>query len=297
MQIRALLLIVLCFIMASCQSLPVDFDSAKLGTIERDITYCTMNGVPLKMDVYYPSTRQAQWAVIIHIHGGGWISGSKGIDEIVNPEALRKSGILLATVDYRLAPEHKFPAMIEDVKCAVRYLRAHASEYNIDPLRFGAIGSSAGGHLAALLGLTDAAAGFDVGEYLKYPSNVQAVVDLYGPANLAPPHTRRLFFDRMEVFGTYDQHDPIFLRASPVYYADTASPPFLIIQGQFDTTVPPLQSRLLFESLQRKGVPAEMIIVKNAGHNLLPVEGQTIQPSIEELREKIMEFWMAHLKK
>ena len=120
------------FIITACQSLPANFDAAKFGKVERDITYCIMQGVELKMDMYYPTARQKQWPVVVHIHGGGWTSGTKGLDSMIDVNGLSKVGILLVSAEYRLAPEYKFPAMIEDVKCAVRYLRPHAAKYNID---------------------------------------------------------------------------------------------------------------------------------------------------------------------
>jgi acetyl esterase/lipase len=283
--------------LAACQSLPDDFDAGKLGTVERDIIYCTMDGVDLRMDVYYPTVAKQEWPMIMYVHAGGWTSGTKDVDAgLVDVQALQEAGFLLTSVEYRLAPEHKFPAMIEDVKCAVRFLRAHAGQYNIDPERFGAIGGSAGGHLVSLLGVADDTAGFDVGEYLDHSSRVQAVVDMYGVADVAPPFTRRLFFDRMDVFGTFDQWDPIFVIASPVNYATPDDPPFLIFQGEFDTTVPPNQSTSLLRHLQRGGVQAELIMVENAGHGFLPVDEKPINPSLEEIRDRTMLFWKEHLK-
>jgi acetyl esterase/lipase len=284
--------------LTACQTLPDGFDEKKLGTVERDIKYCTMDHVDLKLDVYYPHTRETQWPVVIYIHAGGWVAGAKDLDSfgLVDIEAMQESGFLLVSVEYRLAPKYKFPAMIEDVKCAVRFLRAHADEYNLDPERFGAMGGSAGGHLASLLGVTDTTAGFDVGEYLDYSSRVQAVVSMYGPADLAPPFTRRLWFSRMDVFGTADVNDPIFVRASPVNYATPDDPPFLLFQGEFDTTVPPEQAGTLLRHLQRGGVEVELIMVENAGHGLLAVDEKPIVPSLEEIRKQTLLFWQVNLK-
>jgi acetyl esterase/lipase len=292
-----ILAILYAFLITACQSLPENFDASKLGTTERDVTYCVMDGVALKMDVYYPVTRQEKWPVIMHIHGGGFTTGSKGVSSIADAATLGKSGFLTVAVEYRLAPKYKFPAMIEDVKCAVRYLRAHAAEYNIDAERFGAIGGSAGGHLAALLGLTDSTAGFDVGEYLEYPSNVQAVVDMYGSSDVMPPYTTHLYFEPKVVFDITDVNDPIFVRASPVSYVSANSPPFLIIHGERDTTVPPLQSTLLYEKMKSAGAPVEIIMVKNAGHNLKHRGNKEgLNPPIEELQEDVLRFFSRYLK-
>lgn len=276
---------------------PADFNPAKAGTVERGITYCTMDGVPLTMDVYYPLTVGEPAPVVIYVHGGGWVEGSKdSLPSVVGVDALQAAGYLTVSVDYRLAPQHKFPAMIEDVKCAVRHLRARADSYNLDPDRFGAIGASAGGHLVSLLGLTDDNSDFDVGEYLAYSSRVQAVVDLFGPSNLAPEYARKLFFDPEEVFGVADGNDRIFFDASPVNYVTSDDPPFLIFHGNQDTTVPPLQSKMLFKALQAEGIPVELIPIRKAGHNLLPSGQEPISPSLEEIEAKIMLFWEQNLK-
>jgi acetyl esterase/lipase len=297
-HLRHKLLLIFCFLgISACQSLPENFDASKLGTVERGIEYCTMGEVTLKLDIYYPTTKEQHWPMVMYVHPGGWTEGTAGVDEtLVDVESFQNAGFLFTSVEYRLAPTYKFPAMIEDVKCAVRFLRAHAEEYNIDPERFGAIGPSAGGHLVSLLGVTDNTAGFEVGEYLDYSSRVQAVVDMYGVADLMPPFTRTLFFDRMEVFGTFDHRDPIFEVASPVNYVTPDDPPFLIIQGELDTTVPPKQSIRLFNHLQAEGVEAELIMVENAGHGFLPVDEKPIDPSLAEIHRKTLRFFRQRLK-
>ncbi len=146
--------------------------------IERDVTYCTTDGIVLKMDLYLPSRSTTKPApVAVNIHGGSWSFGDKTksenqpeIDELV------ARGYMVAAVNYRLAPAYKFPAQIEDVKCAIRFLRAHAADYALDPKHIGAFGCSAGGHLAAMLGVTDASDGFERGAYLDQSSRVHAVV-------------------------------------------------------------------------------------------------------------------------
>lgn len=294
---RYKLLFFFLFSFTACQSLPADFDSNKLGTFQQDIPYCTMDGVELKLDIYYPTTKEENWAPIIYVHPGGWTMGTKAISkDLVDIQALQEQGFLIASVEYRLAPQHKFPAMIQDVKCAVRFLRAHAEEFNIDTENFGAIGPSAGGHLVSLLGVTDQTSGLDVGEYIEYSSRVQAVVDLYGVTDLAPPFTNLLFFDKLDVFGTPNHKDPIFVYASPVTYVTPDDPPFLIIQGEFDTTVPPNQSTRFLRKLNQSDLDAELIMVENAGHGLLPVGENPIQPPLEEIREKIVMFFIKNLK-
>ena len=266
------------------------FDSSKLGTVEKDITYCTVEGVELKMDVYYPSENNGRFAVTMYVHGGGWSSGDKaqgaGATEI---PALQKAGFLVVSVNYRLAPEYVFPAMIEDVKCAVRSLRAHADEYNLDPDRIGVWGGSAGGHLVNLLGTTDESAGFDVGEYLEYSSRVQAVVDMFGPADLTVQFQGG-YESARRVFGDFDA-----ALASPVTYVTADAPPFLILHGEKDTLVPIEQSEILLAALQSVGVPAELVPVKNAGHSFKPDGGQ-ISPSRKEIAQLVVAFFEEKLK-
>ncbi len=267
-----------------------EFDSSKLGTVENDVKYCTMDGVELKMDVYYPSENSGRFAVTMYVHGGGWSSGdkSKGAGGLEIPE-LQKAGFLVVSVNYRLAPEYQFPAMIEDVKCAVRYLRAHANEYNLDPNRIGVFGGSAGGHLVSMLGTTDESAGFDVGEYLDRSSRVQAVVDMFGPADLTVDFEGGGETVR-RAFGDFD-----FALASPVTYVTADDPPFLILHGEEDSLVPIEQSEELLAKLQAAGVPAELVPVANAGHGFKPVGGE-ISPSREEISQMIVSFFEERLR-
>jgi len=266
------------------------FDSIKLGTHEKDVTYCTMDGIKLKMDIYYPSKNSGRFAVTMYVHGGGWSSGDKaqGAGSVEIP-ALQKAGFLVVSVNYRLAPEYEFPAMIEDVKCAVRSLRAHADEYNLDPNRIGVWGSSAGGHLVNLLGTTDQSTGFDVGEYMEYSSRVQAVVDMFGPADLTVQFNGG-YQAASRVFGDFDA-----ALASPVTYVTADDPPFLMIHGEKDTLVPIEQSQILLAALQAAGVPAELVPVANAGHSFKP-DGGEISPSRREIARLVVAFFMEQLK-
>lgn len=266
------------------------FDSSKLGTVESDVTYCTVDGVALKMDVYYPFEEYGRFAVAMYVHGGGWRKGDKsgGAGEMEFAE-LQQAGFLVVSVNYRLAPEYEFPAMIEDVKCAVRSLRAHADEYNLAPNRIGVFGSSAGGHLVSMLGVTDESAGFDVGEYLEYSSRVQAVVDMFGPVDL----TAAVATDSETVqnaFGSFDR-----ALASPVTYVSADDPPFLILHGEEDALVPIAQSEELLAKLQAAGVQAELVPVANAGHGFKPVSGQ-ISPSREKIVQLTVTFFEEMLK-
>ncbi len=267
------------------------FDPAKLGATDRDATYCTMDGVELKMDIYYPASSESRWPGAMYVHGGGWSKGDKadGAGALEIP-ALQSAGFLVVAVNYRLAPSHPFPAMIEDVKCAVRYLRAHAEEYNLDPDRIGAWGGSAGGHLVNLLGTTDSSAGFDVGEYLEYSSRVQAVAGMFGPTDFTVPFERG-YEGASRVFDGFDA-----ALASPVTYVSPDDPPFLLLHGDSDKLVPIEQSEILLAALQAAGVPAEQVTVENARHSFKPVDGKSISPSRKEITQRVVEFFDGQLR-
>ncbi len=197
---------------------------ALAGQTLRDVVYCTLDGQDLVLDLYFPSESAAPWPVVMYIHGGAWSAGDKrsGAGYVEVP-ALREAGFVVAAVNYRLAPRYTFPAMIEDVKCAVRFLRAHAADYGLDPDHVGVWGGSAGGHLAALLGTSDASAGWDVGPYPDQSSRVQAVVDMFGPADLARMAAQAATNPRgaprlLTIFDATSPDDPALAVASPVTY-------------------------------------------------------------------------------
>jgi acetyl esterase/lipase len=271
------------------------FDPSRLGSVESDVTYCTVDGVELKLDLYFPEQMDDRWPVAVYIHGGAWQGGDKsggaGYREVPD---LVEHGYLVVSVNYRLAPQYRFPAMIEDVKCAIRYLRAHAAGYNLDPERIGAWGSSAGGHLVALLGVTDPGDGLEGrGGYQHQSSRVQAVVDMFGPTDM------RLSTDAaatlQHVFGTADPSAPIFEIASPVLYASSDDPPFLILHGTEDPVVPAAHSEALFAALTDAGVEATLILVEGAGHGFARMNGPIV-PSRPEITELVVDFFDSMLK-
>ncbi len=259
----------------------------KVGTVDRDVTYCTPEGLPQRLDLYYPAQQNASWPAVVYLHGGGWTGGDKGA---VPPEvdALRNSGFLVASVNYRLAPAHPFPAMIEDVACAVRFLRANAPILNLDPTRIGAMGGSAGGHLAGLLGTADLAAGFHVGPLGDQSSRVQAVVDMWGPSDLTQPFAGNLSSDA-SIFAGFDP-----ALASPITYVTPDDPPFLLVHGENDPLVPASQSERLYDALRQAGVQAELLLVRNAGHGLVPAGGSP-DPDRQEVVRRVVEFFSRQL--
>jgi acetyl esterase/lipase len=191
-------------------------------------------------------------------------------------------------LNYRLAPEYPFPAQLEDVKCAVRSFRANAEQYGIDPDRIGVWGPSAGGHLVNMLGVTDPAAGFERGEYLDQSSRVQAVVDLFGPADLTIDFSRTFVNLKASVFANYD-----LAKASPITYISPDDPPFLILQGDRDRVVPLSQSQLLYEAMIAGGMQAELVVVKDGDHGFTD---PNTTPNREEITAMIVKFFEEQLK-
>jgi acetyl esterase/lipase len=259
-----------------------------------DIPYCTNGGVALGLDLYFPKTNSAPLPVVVYIHGGGWQHGSKtsgGWLEPVKDELLSR-GYIVASVDYRLAPDHQWPAYINDVKCAIRFLRAQARQYNLDPKRIGTWGTSAGGHLVALLGTSDAGAKLEGEHYLDQSSRVQAVVDMFGPSDIEVMAEEVQHRNRGDmIFGGKKEN---FRQASPANYVSKDDPPFLIIHGENDALVLPKQATIFHEKLKAAGVESKLVMVKNGTHGLA---GRNISPGRAELVKMIADFFDQHLKK
>ena len=275
----------------------VYFRLCKSYVIERDITYGTIADVDLKMDVYCCQNTGVPRPAVIYIHGGGWYSGDKSyaLKRHDIPELLDQ-GYLVAAIDYRLAPRYKFPAQIEDVKCAIRFLRANADTYGIDPLSIGLLGDSAGGHLAALAGVYDNGTGFGIsGGNREQADKVQAVVDIYGPTDLALICQQDNTLHMEHVFGTADPSSPIIKQASPVTHVSSDDPPFLILHGDQDKDVSLEQSRILYQRLSTAGVSADLVMVNNCGHRFTPVDG-VAGLTHNEITNIIVSFFDKHLK-
>lgn len=252
-----------------------------------DVTYCTADdGVALKMDIYFPD-KDGLWPAVVYVHGGSWMQGDKaeaaGLAKWLNP-----LGFIVVSLNYRMYPAVKFPALIEDVKCGIRSIRAHAAEYNLDAKRIGAYGVSAGGHLVALMGTSDASQGWDVGQYTDQSSRLQAVVDLSGPSDLTIIYPNYgLGTVIMMAFGIKPAQRVV---GSPTTYATADDPPFLIFHGDKDPTVPVQQGQLMYDALFKAGVQAKLVIVKNGTHSL------TTEPGMSPTRPEIDQMILAFLK-
>ncbi len=236
----------------------------------RDVPYVTGGHERQRLDLYFPPGNGSARPLVAWIHGGAWQGGSK---DDCPAQALVARGYVVASIGYRLSQHAIYPAQIEDCKAAVRWLRAHASEYEIDPQRIGVWGASAGGHLAALLGTTGDIHDFDVGENLSQPSKVQCVIDWFGPTDFqhygdmskAPKQDPNGPFSRLIGGLPADKPDQV-KRSSPVNYVQSDAAPFLIMQGDKDTIVPAQQSEILDAALRQAGVESTLKILPGAGH-------------------------------
>lgn len=262
-----------------------------------NITYC--NGQVLSL--FYPPgyVKGETYPALVYIHGGGWSKGNGGTWHVAASQGetlFLNASFIVVNVDYRLAPQYQFPAMIEDVKCAVRFLRAHAAAYGINSSLIAADGGSAGAHLAALLGVAGPSAGWDVGQYANYSSSVRAVIDQFGPANL----TNQYFYDLhsgptggylfQQVFNLTSPTQPAAYADSPVYYAAPGDPSFLIAQGEEDTVVPYNQSVMMYDALIANGDRAQLISVANAGHGFSQMGSNPISPSLAQIHQDELNF-------
>ena len=291
---------ILVIILSACSPAPIPSPSptpfGRYGQAIMDVPYCSVGGQPQKMDVYFPSSG-GPWPVFMYVHGGGWDKGDKA--EGAGWKYLNGQGYLVVSVNYRLAAYNvKFPAMIQDIKCAVRYLRAHANEYNLDPKRIGVMGASAGGHLVALLGTADKGAGWDVGEYPDQSSRVQAVVAEAVFSDFTQPMpdniSMAIYFALGELPGT---NSPVLTAASPVTYVTPDDPPFLILHGEKDGISPVEQAKTLDAKLKAAGVSSKLVIVQNGEHGLTSLNGNPTVPSSQEISQLILDFLNINLMK
>lgn len=255
-----------------------------------DIQYGEGGGEKLHLDLARPEKQDRPAPCIVVIHGGAWRAGNKSAH---HPQIFdfAQRGYVSATVQYRFCPTHKFPAQIEDVKCAVRFLRANAEQYGIDKNRIGAVGFSAGAHLAMMLGMTDADDGLEgSGGSPDQSSGVQAVVQFFGPTDLNgafPEVSEGLINDF--VGGTRETNAEGRKRASPLTYLDSGDAPTLTFQGTKDPLVPHSQAIALIEAMTTAGVPGRVEVLVGAGHGWG-------NPELERTVAATHAFFAQHLK-
>jgi acetyl esterase/lipase len=257
---------------------------------ELDVVYGHAGDKELKLDLARPSEGKGPFPVVLCLHGGGWRMGNKR-DMRAWIQLLAREGYVAASVGYRLAPDHTFPAQIEDCKTAVRFLRANAKKYAIDKDRFGAIGYSAGGHLACLLGLTTEKDGLGGKEHLKESSRIQAVVDYFGPTDLTAfgkDDTVQRGMLGPFIGAKFSENPAAHERASPIKYVSKDAPPFLIFHGTKDLVVSIEHSRKLAAKLKDAGVDVKLVEVPGEGHGWDASAGiDTTAETLKFLNEKL----------
>jgi acetyl esterase/lipase len=257
--------------------------------LKTDVEYGQVGDEKLLLDLASPPKGDKPRPALIFIHGGGWAGGRKE-DSTEFAKAFAAEGYVAVSVGYRLAPKHHCPAQIEDCKCAVRWMRAHAEELGVDPERIGAIGASAGGHLAMMLGTMDKGDGLDEsGGWTDQSSKVQAVVNYVGPTDLMgtlPPVSQGILKNWLG--GTREEKKELAVQASPVTYVNAGDAPSLSFMGTKDPLVPHEQGIIWANKLTEAGVPGRVELILGAGHGFNPEEMQrTIGVAKEFLAEEL----------
>ncbi|SDI05802.1 alpha/beta hydrolase fold [Alteribacillus bidgolensis] len=253
-----------------------------------------------------PQREEAQPAVLF-IPGGGFMSANhdKSIQQRFD---IAEAGFVVASMGYRVTPQSSFPSPLEDEKSAIRYLRANAEKFNIDPDRIAVMGSSAGGYLSSFAGVTNGIDTFDTGTHLEESSDVQAVINLYGLSDLtkvgegkpeeaaalhdSPSAPEAMWVNGPAVFGpggSIHDNPKAANEANPISYITEDAPPFLVLHGDSDNLVLPSQTEMLHESLINEDIDSTRYVVKGAGHGGI----EWVQPKVTNV---LINFLKEHLK-
>jgi len=266
----------------ACAGLGAAQAQAPALDVHRDIVYATGGGVPLHLDIYAPKSAMPL-PVVMWIHGGGWKAGDKNDHTFFN---ITNLGFALVVIDYRLSQQAIFPAQIYDCKASVRWVRANAAAYHLNPDKIGVVGASAGGHLVALLGTTNNNPQVEGDEGPKGVSSaVQCVVDYFGPTDFPTiekqaTQQQNAILDPMldQLFGgPVPQKADLAQMASPLHFVDVKASPFLIIHGDQDTIIPLQQSIDLDAALKKAGVYSDLHVIKGGAHGY--VDPQKYDPA------------------
>ncbi len=274
--------------------------------VYEDIIYSVADGHDLKLDIAVPKYLKMPAPAIVDIPGGSWRVVEKSAEDAL---FYAKCGFIGVSITHRTSDIAIFPAAVHDCKAAIRWLRVHAKEYNIDPDKIGVTGFSSGGHLAVLLGTSGGDPFLEgKGGYAGFSSGVQAVVDHFGPTDFLKINDSDLT-DRMDHFAA-NSPESLFLggplrekaelarQANPIVYIDPEDPPVLIGHGEKDGLVIINQSELLFEALKDAGVPADFIRVKNADHMYRPYKWDVeVNPTINDMNRMTIEWFQKWLGK
>ena len=269
------------------------------------LAYCSPGGNPLAMDLSEPAAGAPRPApVVFYMHGGEGLQGNRqlhGTDDAYFAQlrdALVSRGFVVGSIDYGLFPFYKLVDQVKQTRCAVRFLRAHASELGIDPQRIGAYGVSMGGYLAAMLGTVRSPSIFDAGQYLDQSSRVQAVIDMWGPTDLnnwsgSPSWVHSIG----QALGGGGNSSAAKIRTiNPLSYVAPGDPPFLILQGADDWFIAPHHSQDLARLLHAAGDPVKLVMIQHDGHGLAAATaGYVEQPAPDVLIHMINDFFVRTL--
>lgn len=256
---------------------------------EKDIEYANPDGQHLQLNLARPAQIEGRAPAILCIHGGGFRAGKReGWDE--RCRKLAERGYVAATVTYRLAPKYQFPAAIYDVKAAVRWLRANADKYRIDPERIGVVGDSAGGHLVQFLGVTGGVAQFEGdGGNPEFSSRVNCVVNYYGPSDLTRSYGKSV--DAAEVLplwlgGDATQERRRHILASPLYWVTPEAAPTLLLHGTEDKYVAFEQAEWIHDRLKAAEVEVEILKLDGAGHGFRGADAERAEGAMFEFFDR-----------
>ena len=264
------------------------------GKVEHDydLTYTTVEGQDLKLDLARPAEGTGPFPAVVVIHGGAWRGGNKAMHrDILDRFAAR--GYVAISPQYRFCPEFVYPAQILDVKAAVRWLKGRAEAEHLDPDRIGAMGFSAGGHLALMLGVTDADDGLEGDAPEGVPdTRVRAVVNYFGPTDLLatdiPAVSVPLIRDLLG--GAPSENTDLAKLGSPVHFVTSDDPPILTFQGTKDPLVPYTQALVLLDAMTKVGEPGRVELIAGGGH------GDWGAIELERTMEDAKAFFDKHLK-
>lgn len=271
--------------------------------VVRSVAFAEYGDRTLELDLFLPSVTACSAVpcrLIVHLHGGGWVTGirSAGV-AVLEIEALVASGYAVASIDYRLAPQDRFPAALGDLERALDHLHLYAEQYGYVADRVGLLGSSAGAHLVLLYALSvsseSAAQSEDRPDRIDAGATVSAVVGMFGPTDL-PEYLRgvRKLLTR-RVFGVSKTSDPAVRQASPIHHASGSAPPVLLVHGDRDRLVAPAQSDALLARLHEVGAQARLLSVSGAGHSFRPVARRPMEPDRSGITAAVVEFFGLHL--
>lgn len=250
--------------------------------------------IKLLLDVYEPSGFSGKRPGLLLIHGGGWAFGDKA-DQAVVAKQIAEKGYVVYSVNYRLAPKFHYPAQIDDVQRAVRWVRIHSADYSLDPDRLAAMGDSAGGYLAAMLGTLETRDNSDT-TLSGMSSRVQCVVDLYGPVDFTAPASSVKFSSLaaglLEGFFGKKRDDAmeLYREGSPMMHIDKKCVPFVIMHGDADPLVPLDQSQRFNDALIKAGIESSLIVMEKDGH------GFHVAANKEKMLKEALDFLNRHLK-